>query len=219
VLSPARRWLVVALAAVVVVALGITGWALSGALARPGAANTPAETVAVPTGSESEPPTSYECWNQVMVPLLKQCTSPKSRTGLRYVYPSLVAQWDDCIYKAYRATTDTYECTVGKKGVIRYRYWKDSQEASRHYMTRYAKATTARMYLDGNDVGIIYRLDKRVSGVYALSGFWLDNHFSFSVESPTLADRNDLEKLLRLRAFDQTTGRPSGDPLRTGTIS
>ncbi|MCA0296651.1 MAG: serine/threonine protein kinase [Actinobacteria bacterium] len=210
------RWILAGAALVVAVAVTVTALNLSGALPRPGAVPSPVPTT---PGTPTATALTYQCWNGDEVPALADCTAPAGREALRYLYPSLDAKWDDCAYNdAARAGTETYECVDEKLGLIRYRYWDDSDAATAHYLARYAKAKVTRMILDGTDVGVIYTLDKKVRGVYSLSGFWLDAHFSFSVESPTIARRDALFTQVELRALAQISGHPTGADVQVGRL-
>lgn len=185
------------------------------AVAQPGAS---------PSGpsasSASDPPApGYLCWDAQPAADLSACTNPSGRSGLRYLYPSLGEQWADCKYVAYRSTTDAYDCTIKHLGLIRYRYWTDVAEANQHYSQKYAKATETDLVLDGNVVGTLYRLPRPVAGEYRMSGFWLDGHFSFSVEAPTKAQREQLFKLVQLRGYDQLTGKRKGADPTIGVLS
>ncbi|MGC3993123.1 MAG: serine/threonine-protein kinase [Propionicimonas sp.] len=163
---------------------------------------------ATPTPGSS-PSAAVVCWNAVPVDDQEQCGPPHGTEGLRWVYLSLVDQWDSCVNKAYRSTTVDYDCSL-PGGVLRYRYWEDSDEAQRHYTGKYEDADATPLVLDGHTVGTIYRSDKRSSGVYTLSALWLDGHFSFSAEASTIAGRDALLDLVRLRAWDQLTGSAAG---------
>ena len=213
------RWLVGGGALIVSLGLVLAVMNLSGAFGRqPAAASSPTAAVTATTAPTATPTADIRCWNSAQVSDLSECTNPTGKSGLRYLYLSLDQNWDSCSYKAYRPTTVTYDCVIGERGVIRYRFWEDSDEAARHYAKRYAKAKVSTMYLDGEDVGFLYRLDKKVSGRYALSGFWLDGHASFSVESATIGGREALLPLVRIRAYDQLTGHPSGADTREGVF-
>jgi len=171
------------------------------------------------TSASAPPASAYLCWDAQPAADLSGCTNPSGRSGLRYVYPSLGEQWPDCEYVAYRTTTDVYDCTIKNLGLIRYRYWTDVAEANQHYTKKYAKATETDLVLDGNVVGTLYRLPRPVAGEYRMSGFWLDGHFSFSVEAPTKAQREQLFKLVQLRGYDQLTGKRKGADPTIGVLS
>lgn len=209
----AVRWLLGtgAVALTVGVVFALMSW--SGAFARP----RPSAPAAPPTSPSTAAAATFTCWHEVVVPDLAQCPYPARKVGLRYVYLSLDKAWDSCKYVAYRTTTDVYECT-NKLGLIRYRYWMDADEATRHYDKEFADATSEPMTLDGTDVGTIYRLDKKVNGIYKLTGFWLEKHFSFSIEAPTIAARERLLEQVTIRAYDQLAGRPTGETVRIGTL-
>ncbi|MFT4108688.1 serine/threonine-protein kinase [Propionicimonas sp.] len=191
-----------AVLAVLVVA-GTLVW--SGALGRPAAAPPPATS---PTASPSSTNTGFECWDSTVVPALSDCSEPRGRSALEYLYLSVDP--DLCTFVDYRASTGAYECTVGTRGLIRYRFWNDSAESSAHYSTKYATEPHETMLLDGHEVGTIYRLTRKIRGVRTMSGTWLDGHFSFSVEAATVAERESLFELVRIRAYDQLNGRPVG---------
>ncbi len=199
-------------AAFVVIAV-VVGFVLT---TRPGIPGRVVPRVPSPTSSATTG--AVECWNGVAAAELAQCGNPQDRTGLRWVYLSLDDQWDSCVNKAYRATTIDYDCTIAGRGLIRYRYWDDSDEANRHYTDKYADATSAPLRLDGNPVGTLYRQDKKVGGSYTLSGLWLDKHFSFSVEADTKAERDALLQLVRVRAYDQLTGHATGSAPEQGAF-
>jgi hypothetical protein len=74
------------------------------------------------------------------------------------------------------------------------------------------------MLLDGRDVGDLYRSNKRVSGLYTMSGLWLDGHLSFSVESSTVADREALFALVQIRAYEELNGHPVGGTATLGRL-
>nr|WP_300144092.1 serine/threonine-protein kinase [Propionicimonas sp.] len=186
----------------------------SGALGRPVAANTPGVTA--PPTSPSSTPTTYECWDGTVAADLAECSFPNGREGLHYVYPSLDPA--ACVFKDYRESTGAYECPVGARGLIRYRFWRDAAESEKHYTKKYAKAEHSPMLLDDNEVGIVYRSYERVSGIYTMTGLWLDGHLSFSVESSTVADREALLELVEIRAYDQLNGRPRGSTATTGRL-
>ena len=216
-LGTGARWLIGAGAIALTAALVFALMTWSGSIpqtsptAGPGTASPPA--TATPAKA-----LTYQCWNNVPVTDLGQCPPPRGESGLRWVYPSLDAVWDTCQFVAYRATTDTYECE-DDNGLIRYRYWQDAAEAARHYKKEFADGKSTKMLLDGAEVGTLYRLNKKTKGIYKLTGFWLDNHFSFSLEAKTIPKREALlEKTLRIRAREQLAGREEGAQLQAGTI-
>ncbi len=218
--SPAR-WLVggAALALTAVLVLALINW--SGATGRslPGAASTPGDAPsATPAGatSASSGALGYECWDGAVSDDLSRCSTPRGRAGLDYLYLSL--QPDSCIYVEYRATTGAYECEIGTTGLIRYRFWSDASESERHYSTKYDAAIHTAMLLDGHQVGDLYRLNRRAGGVYKMSGLWLDGHLSFSVESATIAGRESLFDLVRIRAYEQLPGFPQGSAATAGQL-
>lgn len=138
-----------------------------------------------------------------MVATIADCSMPSGTAGLRYVYPG----YDNarsCVYKAYRKTTSTFDCDV-KEGVLRFRWWRDTDEAAGHYTTKYRKGSTTALTLDGQRVGTLYRDRKPVKRVYRLSGFLWD-HFSFSVEAKSQAKVDALLKQIEIRHPDDITG-------------
>jgi serine/threonine protein kinase len=218
-----RRWSPLAVVAGVgalalTVALVFTVLTWSGTLGRPVTATTPSVTapLATPSATPSATPTTYECWDGTVADELAECSFPNGREGLHYVYPALDPA--SCTFRDYRESTGAYECAVGTRGLIRYRFWRDAAESKQHYAKKYAKDTNSPMLLDGNEVGILYRSDRRVSGIYTMSGLWLDGHLSFSVESSTVADREALLDLVEIRAYDQLNGRPRGSTATLGRL-
>lgn len=213
------RWLVGAIAVALAGGLVAAAVNVAGVLGRPAAAPTPSPATASPSASPPASAVAVECWNGVAVPDLTHCALPTGKAGLRYVYLSLNDQWGSCTDIAYRPTTDTFDCTIGSRGLIRYRYWSDSDEAERHFTKQFATAKQAPLYLDGQDVGTLYRQDKLVNGTYKLSGLWLEGHFSFSVEAPTIADRDALQATVRVRSLEQMTGHPRDAAVEEGELT
>jgi hypothetical protein len=213
------RWLVGGIAVALAAILVVAAVNLAGVLGRPAAAASPSPTPTSPSAPPSATAVAAECWNGVAVPDVTHCALPTGKAGLRYVYLSLNDQWGSCTDIAYRATTDTFDCIIGSRGLIRYRYWTDSDEAKRHYTKEFAKGKHAPLYLDGQHVGTLYRQDKRVNEIYKLSGLWLEGHFSFSVEAPTIADRDALFSTLRVRSLEQMTGHPKDAAVEEGELT
>jgi hypothetical protein len=204
-----------ALALTVALVFTILTW--SGALGRPVVAAPPSLTApGSAKASLSPPPTAYECWDGTVTTELAECSFPNGREGLHYAYPSLDPA--ACNFKDYRESTGAYECPVGTRGLIRYRFWWDAAEATEHYGTKYKQAVHSPMLLDGRDVGDLYRSNKRVSGLYTMSGLWLDGHLSFSVESSTVADREALFALVQIRAYEDLNGHPVGGTATLGRL-
>ena len=222
--TPARRrsplvWLA-GVAVLLVVAL--VAWAVTGfsGLRLPFAAGPATSPVATPSPTTTASPVAVvvQCWNAAPVTDLAECPAPSGEEGLRYVYLSLDEQWDDCTYVPYRDTTDTFDCTIGDQGLIRYRFWQDADEATDHYTTKYSDAAKSPMMLDGEQVGTLYRLNTASKKVYVMSGHWFDGHFSFSVEAPTIAAREALLELVKIRARAQLAGHEAGAPDLPGVL-
>lgn len=201
------RWLVGAAALVVGLVL------IAAVMVWPGRGGPTAVATPSPTPSTL----AVTCWNSVGADSIDECGPPHGKNGLTWVYPSLVDQWDDCVPKAYRATTDDFDCTI-PGGLVRYRYWADSDEATKHYTGKYEASEATPLLLDGHEVGTLYRAERRVSDVYTLSALWLDGHFSFSIEAGTPEQRDALLDAIRIRAYDQLTGMAAGDTPRQGEI-
>lgn len=153
--------------------------------------------------SDHGPAPAIQCWNNKMVATIEDCSMPSGTAGLRYVYPSY-DNGRSCVYKAYRKTTSTFDCDV-KKGVLRFRWWSDTDEAAGHYTAKYRNGSTTALTLDGQQVGTLYRDRKPVKRVYRLSGFLWD-HFSFSVEAKSQAKVDALLKQIEIRHPDDITG-------------
>lgn len=152
-----------------------------------------------PAGAEA-----IRCWDDTTAETIADCTMPSGKAGLRYVYPGY-DRGRSCTYKAYRTTTSTFDCDVAK-GVLRFRWWQDTDEASGHYTNKYRKGSTTELVLDGQRVGTLYRDRKQVKkGIYRLSGFLWD-HFSFSVEAKSKARVDSLLKLIEIRHPDDIAG-------------
>lgn len=179
---------------------------LSPATARPAATPTPSPTA------------RFLCWDGTAADQLADCGAPSGKAGLWWVYPSLRDGITECEYVPYRETTDTYDCVIDTFGLVRYRYWNDVAEAEKHYSEKYATADESDLTLDGRVVGSLFRSPKKVDGAYVMSGHWLDGHFSFSIEAPTKAQREQLFTMLSIRAYDQLAGMPTDSPVRAGRI-
>lgn len=190
-------------------------------LMRPDAAATPAPQPSIPVTTEpsTEPEPSdvtspspeaavFTCWNGTTADALDDCGMPTGTQGVKYIYPSLVTQWDRCAYADYRPTTATYDCTFAD-GVIRYRYWQDAAEARKHYTAKYAKADKADLVLDGEVVGSLYRATKRdKKGLYTMTAWWGGGHYSLSVDARDRAAQEKLWKTVTFRAVDDLSGHP-----------
>lgn len=210
------RW-VIPVAALALVVIG----AIVFMLMRPDASATPQPSSPVSSEPSAEPQPSdvmspspeaagFSCWNGMTADVVDDCGTPTGIEGLKYIYPSLVTQWDRCKYADYRPTTATYDCTFAE-GVIRYRYWKDAAEARRHYTAKYAKADKTELVLDGEVVGTLYRATKRdKKGLYTMTAWWGGGHYSLSVEARDRAAQEKLWNTVTFRAFDDLSGHPSG---------
>ncbi len=186
----------------------------------PSALNSPPTAISSPTlnseqssASPQSDDVSYTCWNGKEVDSLDRCSQPTGIAGLKYIYPSMNEQWSHCKYVAYRTTTATYDCTF-TDGVIRYRYWKDSAEADRHYRQKYATGEASDFVLDDNNVGTLYRATKRdKDGKFTMTAHWGGGHYSLSVDSKTRADQDALWETVRFRALFDLRGHLSeNDP-------
>lgn len=218
-----KRVLVVAtgvLVAAVILSVSITmirrGSASEPAAAVMPAPSTPAPSSGLPTVDTTPAGTEViRCWDDTTAETMRDCTMPSGRAGLRHVYPGY-DRGRSCTYKAYRTTTSTFDCDVAK-GVLRFRWWQDTDEASGHYNDKYRKGSTTKLILDGQRVGTLYRDRKPVKkGIYRLSGFLWD-HFSFSVEAKSKARVDSLLKLIEIRHPDDVAGYPL-DSGPTGTV-
>lgn len=151
---------------------------------------------------------SFACWNGNLVTDAAGCSTPVGTAALRYLYPSLDKGWDACAYAPYRKTTDSFDCDFGSKGLIRYRYWQDANEASGHYREKYLTDRSTDLLLDGQVVGTRYISAKKTDGRYSQSFHWLDAHFSLTVEADTKAGCDKLLKKVRVRSYADLLGHP-----------
>ena len=147
------------------------------------------------------------------------CPAPSGTAALRYLYPSLDEGWKACDYKAYRKTTDAFNCDLGARGLIRYRYWADAGEAAGHYHEKYLNDPASELLLDGQVVGTRYMSTGKQDGSYTESLYWFDGHFSLTLEAPTPAARAELLKLVRVRSFADLVGHPVNRAPAEGVLS
>lgn len=161
---------------------------------------------------------AVRCWDGTPVTALDQCAAPVGEKGLTYVFPSLAQHLASCQQVNYRKTTLSYDCPAGTGGTLRYRYWQDPDEAAAHYAEAYPGKSVA-LVLDGQVVGTLYRRDTPYQGVYRISGLFLEGHFSFSVESADLPERDRLfATALSIRSADQLRGYPAATGLKVAAI-
>lgn len=163
-------------------------------------ASTARATVA---NSQAAPEAAIRCWDDTVVDTIADCTRPSGTAGLRYVYPGY-DHGRSCVYKAYRTTTATFDCAIDG-GVLRFRWWRDKDEALGHYTEKYQKGSKRDLILDGQRVGSLYRDRTPVKGVYRLSGVMWGN-FSFSVEAKSTAKVDSLLTLIEVRHPEDLTG-------------
>lgn len=219
-----------AVAAVALVVIGAVVFMITrnGATAVPVAADTPSVISSQPSAEPgpsdpaSTPPdadTAFTCWNGKTADTLEACGRATGIEGLKHIYPSLVTQWDRCEYVDYRPTTATYDCQFDE-GVIRYRYWKDAGEAKKHYTTKYAKADKTKFVLDGQSMGTLYRATARdKSGVFTMTAWWGDGHYSLSVDAPSRAAQETLWATVGFRAVADLNGYPANETPREAVRS
>lgn len=189
--------------------------ATASASSGPSDMSTTTRTRSASSGSPAAVPpgravAGFTCWNGKTVGDLKSCGRPTGIEGLRYLYPSLKAEWSRCKYLDLRTTTATFECSFDR-GVIRYRYWKDAAEATGHYVDKYANADESEFVLDGQSLGTVYRDIKREKeGVFWMTAQWGDGHYALSVAAKTRAEQEQLWATARIRAVADLQGFPRG---------
>lgn len=159
------------------------------------------------------------CWNGKAVDAIERCGRATGTDGLKYIYPSLVDQWEHCEYVDYRSTTATYDCQFDT-GIIRYRYWRDPAEARRHYLKKYADAKVADFRLDSQLVGVRYRATSRdKKGILSMTAHWGAGHYSLSVDAKTGAEQDGLWRTVRIRAPVDLRGFRSDEMPREAKIA
>jgi hypothetical protein len=161
--------------------------------------------------SPSAAPAGYTCWDGSAAPELAGCSLPTGVEGLKYLYPSLVADADSCA----EGTTSSESklaivCSFGGDNLIRYSYWGDPAEAYEHYRKSYSDVEPVDLSLDGTPVGTLFLRDGRLKGktVLRTTGLWLDGSTSFSVEASSSSERRLLFDRLRATALEDVRGHP-----------
>lgn len=158
--------------------------------------------------SVSAPPVNERarCWDGSTEASVLNCTEPHGIAGVRYVYPEYDAR-GSCVKKGTDAGDWVrFDCTLGKRSLLRYRWWRDTERAVYHYTTKYGQGTSEPLTVAGQEIGTIYAdTQQYAGGIYRVSGFFRD-HFSFTVEAPTKAERARLLKLIVMRQPDEFTG-------------
>lgn len=214
-----RSKLVAAIAVVVALALGV-GWLVSLNPGEGAPVIATSRTVQAQAGTApsqaADPVGAVHCWDGSTTSDLAGCSEPELAAGIRYVYPDYDAR-GSCAYKDYReGRTVTFDCDLGGKKMMRYRWWRDTDEAVAHYKHKFAKGTRQPLVAAGQTIGTLYRDTKPVGGVYRMSAFFRD-HFSFTIEAKTRREQNRLLGLLVIRNPDDFTGYPQ-DTGPKGTV-
>lgn len=176
-------------------------------------------TAAQPTSPASATTTmanEVRCWNGSVKSSLSDCTEPRGAAAIRYVYPEYDAA-GSCAKMNYReGRTVTFDCTLDKNSLVRYRWWRDKAEAIEHYDSKYAKGSCQVLTAAGQEIGVLCRDKKRVDGQYRMSGFFRD-HFSFSVEATTKSRQDELLDTIVMRHPDDFAGYSLADGSK-GTV-
>jgi hypothetical protein len=224
------------------VAVGIgsapTSAAAPGATAAAASATlTPASATATPISEQPTTPTksgtSFTCWDGTHASSLANCGVPEGVTGLRYVFPSLGENLtssehtcDMVNYTKRHKYTFSYDCrlagetTQSSSQMVRYRYWTDVKVAAAHYRAVFkGYGSSEPMYLDGEEVGTMYRSDKPMQNVgqgrYAIAFITVDGHMCLSLEGGSESLVDEMLKDARFRVPGQFRGFAGDVPAET----
>jgi hypothetical protein len=131
--------------------------------------------------------------------------------ALAYIFPSLAEQFGAgyCEWTGLRYGTETWECELEPKTLIRYRYWLSGEEAQAHYADKFGGAAVARydVMLGGQEVGSAWKNAKPNSnGRYELTLTWLNYSYSSTVEAADAGKLDELLAQLRFRDPGQLEG-------------
>lgn len=169
-----------------------------------GAGQPAASTDSVPGSAGG--PAAFTCWNGTGAVDPDSCTVPAGEVGLSYFFPSF-QDLDKCRPVKSVPSAIRYDCDLGSRGLLRFRWWQDTDRAETHYTRKFRDGVLEPLKVQGEVVGLLGHDVKPVRGVYRMSGFMFD-HFSFTVEASSLARQMALLKEVLVRPPSELRGHP-----------
>lgn len=192
-------------------------------------ATATAGTESPDTRTETDPVTAkpaavtYKCWNGDTVSKLSKCARPRTDAQvykyLKYVYPAVADLAGKCkkkpTPKKYSDVAAYLNCSVSGVSNVRFRYWRDLDDANGHYGQDEKKHDGARPYtvnIGGQQVdGWVRAYNKPDDGLLAVTMFLPEHHLSLSIEGKSTKRLWAEFERTTIRPVEEMLGYPSAD--------
>lgn len=197
------------------------------ATVQPTLGTSNAEVPVPPTKSELVPagPTAvgFTCWNGDAVLDLTKCARPRTDAQafkyLEYVYPGLADVVGRCerrpTPKKYSDVAAFLNCPVAGVSNVRYRYWRDRDDANGHYAEddkKFDGASPYAVYIGDQRVGGWVRAyNKSDDGLLTVTMFLPEQHLSLSIEGKSMKGLWAEFERTMIRPVGEILGYPSAD--------
>lgn len=185
-----------------------------------------AEPVETGGPAPESPPTSFTCWDGAPARDASACDKPSGEDGLKYLFPSLSENLQSdlfaCQYTDYPKRdkfTFSYDCPLPGESMestaqlIRYRYWSDTKASLKHYRGVYKDGTSEPLFLNGTNVGTVFRnTAPEEYGRYVIAFALFNGRMVMSIEGSDYALLEEMLEQARFRAPDEFYGYRGDHP-------
>ncbi len=174
------------------------------------------------TTEPAVPVVEYSCWDGEVVADLGDCRGPRTDAEayayLAYVYPRVAEVKADCEKKktaaVYSDVAAFLNCPGEGVSTVRYRYWRNLDDAEDHYAKdarKYDAAKAHDVYVGDQSVGGWVRsYNIPEDGVLTLTMFVPELHLSLSIEGKSTSALWDEFERTRIRPVDEILGHRAG---------